>query len=121
MLATPVVAQTPSPTTTAFDGTYTGTRNETTPGRATRIEFCPIEPSVRMTVRRGQVTVLTPGFQGTDIRFRGSVSAEGEVSAQAAAASGRLFSVTGIIRSRAFTGEMTVSGRCYYSVTMALK
>jgi hypothetical protein len=78
MLATPVAAQAPAPTTTAFDGTYAGV-SRTLEGNSygdTRTRGCvPNGPPGPLTIAGGM-----PQYNGSALRqatFEGSVNAQG--------------------------------------------
>jgi hypothetical protein len=79
--ALPAVAQVPTPTTTAFDGTYVGTATSTGGGRAPH--YCGNDHiSVAMRITEGQVVIheviLNNGF---GLIYRGSVNAAGDILA----------------------------------------
>jgi hypothetical protein len=111
-LATPVAAQAPAPTTTAFDGTYTGvsrTLESTMLGHSTR--QCP--PS-------GRVAPLT--IVNGIARTTGLGTAEGSVTAQGAIV---MHTASGARIEAQIDGHGTVTGRltgnCSYQLVWQKK
>jgi hypothetical protein len=115
VLATPLAAQAPAPTTSAFDGKYVGTATLTTPGRkGTSMGLnCGTITSVDMTITGGQVVIRETMFNGGMPAYRGSVNAAGEVSASRPPNG----AVSGTVHDKVFTGQR-LKGRCSFSVQM---
>ena len=115
MLMTPVAAQAPAPTTTAFDGKYAGTATLTTPGRkgTSRGLNCGTITSVDMTITGGRVVIREIMFNGGMPTYRGSVNVTGEVAASRPPNG----TVSGTIHDKVFTGQR-LEGRCSFSVQM---
>jgi len=118
--AMPVAAQAPAPATTAFDGKYVGTATVLGGGRG--LEQCDPIISEEMIIIGGEVIIQEILFNNRGRpRFRGNISATGEVSASHSWRTDRatgINSVSGIIRDRAFVGERRTGYWCYYRLQM---
>jgi hypothetical protein len=118
MLATPVAAQAPVPTTT-FDGKYVGTATLLGGGRALN---CDPTISEEMIIIDGEVMIQEILFnnRGRPL-FRGNISATGEVSASHSfkALRGQTIDiVSGIINDTAFVGQRRTGYWCYHHIEM---
>jgi hypothetical protein len=119
ILGTPAAAasQTPTPETTAFDGSYIGTGTITHANPS--VGGCRTVAYVEMVITRGQVSIHikwynTPG----NSTYLGIVNAAGKVSTSREVV-GHWITVSGIIRDKVFTGASSAhaSSRntCFYS------
>jgi hypothetical protein len=112
-LATPVAAQAPATTTTAFDRKYVGTAALT----KGHMRCSPIT-SVDMTIAGEQVVIHEIELNvGRPTYWGSSVNAAGEVSASHQSRVG-FFTVSGTIHDKVFTGQHvhgTAAIPCYYS------
>jgi hypothetical protein len=110
LMAMPVAAQAPAPTTAAFDGKYVGTAT-LTGGRQARSTSGPLPcgtiTSVDMTITGGQVVIHEIFFNGGRPSYRGIINAAGEVSAwrQTQNARAPYVNVYGTVHDNLFTGQ----------------
>lgn len=121
-LAMPVAAQTPAPTTTAFDGRYVGSATKTGGGHGG--EACAIIVSEEMIITRGEVIIHEILTHDGQPIFRGSINAAGEVSASHSFmgkgdAMGTHFEIiSGTVRDNAFEGQRRFGYWCYDTLRM---
>jgi hypothetical protein len=121
-LTTPVPAQAPAPTTTAFDGKYVGSATETGGGRA--LETCAIIVSEEMIITRGEVIIHEILTQNGQPIFRGSINAAGEVSAShsfkgTGLTPGTRFEIiSGTVHDNVFEGQRRWGYWCYDTLRM---
>jgi hypothetical protein len=117
-LATPVSAQAPAPTTTAFDGKYIGTATQ-----SSGVPACATMTSADMTIKGGQVIIHETQLDGYRLIFRGSVNAAGEISTsfewKSTSVGPTVDTVYGTIRDKVFTGQHAHGHWCYWNVQIA--